>query len=90
MLKNALTEARLIVNITFPFYLYALITNLKIFKADTEEVIYDSLLNWCRHNDKWTRFPTLAKFIRFDLLSIKYLLHRFKTIQITYHWSSVC
>ena len=47
-----------------------------LFKAETEEVVYDALMNWCRHNDKWTRFSALAKFIRFDLLSVKFLVQQ--------------
>ena len=52
-----------------------------LFKAETEEVVYDALMNWCRHNDKWTRFSALAKFIRFDLLSVKFLLHRLVSLR---------
>jgi hypothetical protein len=45
-------------------------------KAETEEVIYDAFLSWFRHNDKWPRFCNVAKFVRFDLMSVKFLLHR--------------
>ena len=43
-------------------------------KTDTEEEIFDAVLDWCKRHQKLERFPTIAELIRFNLISIKHIL----------------
>ena len=43
-------------------------------RTETEEVIYDAALEWCKRRVLLPRFPHVAQSVRFNLISIKHLL----------------
>ena len=49
-------------------------------KTETEEEIFDGVLEWCQRQNKLDRFPHLGPLIRFNLISIKHILKRMRDI----------
>ena len=45
-----------------------------IYRTETEEVIYDAALEWCKRRGLLAHFPNVAQSVRFNLISIKHLL----------------
>ena len=43
-------------------------------KTDTEEEIFDAVLDWCKRHEKLEKFPSIAELIRFNLISNKHIL----------------
>ena len=43
-------------------------------RTETEELIYDAALEWCKRRGLLSHFPNVAQSVRFNLISIKHLL----------------
>jgi len=43
-------------------------------KTETEEEIFDAVLDWCKRHERLDHFPVIAELIRFNLISIKHVL----------------
>jgi hypothetical protein len=54
---------------------HALIAYLShdLLRTDTEEVVFKAVVRWCKENDCLAKFSELARYLRFNLLSFKFL-----------------
>ena len=54
--------------------MYELAVSILHHRTETEEVIYDAALEWCKRRSLLAHFPNVAQSVRFNLISIKHLL----------------
>ena len=61
-------------------------------KTTNEETVLSAAIRWCRHNQKWDKFPNLALNVQFNLISVKYLctiLREESEFKVIWYFSSI-